>query len=158
MVKNEKLPKNFLINFAFNIDKYGRTESQAINSASDYINYYSREQLKEFINNKIDEYFNLTTSAKILNKIVLNNYFFDSKETTSSYISSKSIKVFIQYIYSFEKYCFHSNKTVEEACYLAYNLYTRTKLNSYSQNDFSIKISTFNRKLNLDKNWTILFF
>ena len=52
LVKNEKLPKNFLINFAFNIDKYGRTESQAINSASDYINYYSREQLKEFINNK----------------------------------------------------------------------------------------------------------
>ena len=152
LVKNEKLPKNFLINIAFNIDKYDRTERQAINSASDYINYYTREQLKEFINNKIDEYFNLTTSAIILNKIVLNNYFFDSKETTSSYISSKSIKEYIQYIYGFEKYCFHSNKTVEEACYLAYNLYTHTKLNSYSQNDFSIKISTFNRKLNLDKN------
>ena len=153
LINNENLPTNFLINFAFNIDKYDRTKKQAINSASDYINYYSREQLKEFINNKINEHFNIKTNIKTIYKIVLNDYFLDSKDTTTaSYISSKSKEEYIQYIYGFEKYCFHSNNVIEESCYLAYNLYTHTKLDTYSLSDLSIKISTFNRKLNLDKN------
>lgn len=152
LINNKDLPKNFLINFAFNIDKYDRTKRQAVNSASDYLNYYTREQLIEFINKKINEYFNIKTNIEIIEKIVLNKNILNSKETTSSYIASKKREEYIQYIYGFEKYCFNSNKAIEEACYLAYNLYTHTKLDTYSLNDLSIKISTFNRKLNLDKN------
>ena len=54
LIDNENIPKNFLINFAFNIDKYSRTENQEINGAIDYINYLTRNNLKKFLFQKLN--------------------------------------------------------------------------------------------------------
>ena len=49
LLRNDNIPKNFLINFAFNLDKYFRTENQEINGMSDYLNYIQRRNLKQNI-------------------------------------------------------------------------------------------------------------
>ena len=150
LVKDKNIHKNYIINIAFNIDKYDRTKKQAINSVSDYINFYKREEIEEFINQKLDEYFNENTSKEDLEKIVLNNYKFDYTNI-NSYINKKTKEELIQLIYGYENYCFNSNdRIIEEDCKIAYSLYAHSKLDTYSLNDFGIKISTFNKKLNLE--------
>ena len=152
LIQNEKLEKNFLINFAFNIDKYDRTKRKFINSVSDYINFYKTEEIQEFIINKLDEYFNNFTPKEELEKIVLNNYVFDYSDTTK-YIEGKSKNELIQLIYGLEKYCFSStDKVIEEGCLVPYNLYIHSKLDTYSENDLFIKIQTFNKRLQLEKD------
>ena len=152
LIENKSLPKNYLINFAFNIDKYDRTKRKAINSVSDYLNFYTIEQIKDFIYNKLNEYFDENSQKEDLEKIVLNNNKLEYKDT-KSYIASKEENDFIQFIYGYEKYCFNSNnKTIEDSCNIAYSLYTHSKLETYSKIDFNIKISAFNRKLNFENN------
>ena len=152
LIENKSLPKNYLINFAFNIDKYDRTKRKAINSVSDYLNFYTIEQIKDFIYNKLNEYFDENSQKEDLEKIILNNYKLEYNDT-KSYIASKEENDFIQFIYGYEKYCFNSNnKTIEDSCNIAYSLYTHSKLETYSKIDFNIKISAFNRKLNFENN------
>ena len=152
MVTDETLHKNYLINFAFNIDKYDRTQRRAINSVYNYLNFYTREQIIEFINQKIDEYSNKTQEEDLL-KIILNNNIDFNYKDTKSYTSSKTVKDYIQFIYGYENYCYNSgNKTIEDSCYGAYNLYTHSKLDSYSKDDFNLKLPVFHKKLNLDND------
>ena len=152
MVTDETLHKNYLINFAFNIDKYDRTQRRAINSVYNYLNFYTREQIIEFINQKIDEYSNKTQEEDLL-KIILNNNIDFNYKDTKSYTSSKTTKDYIQFIYGYENYCYNSdNKTIEDSCYGAYNLYTHSKLDSYSKDDFNLKLPVFHKKLNLDND------
>ena len=152
LVKDETLHKNYLINFAFNIDKYDRTQRRAINSVYNYLNFYTREQIIEFINQKIDEYSNKTQEEDLL-KIILNNNIDFNYKDTKSYTSSKTTKDYIQFIYGYENYCYNSdNKTIEDSCYGAYNLYTHSKLDSYSKDDFNLKLPVFHKKLNLDND------
>ena len=151
IIKNKDLPKNYIINIAFNIDKYDRTQKQAINGVSDYINYYKREEIEKFIENKLDEYFDENTSKEELSKIVLNNnYIFDYKDI-SSYINQKTKNELIQIIYGYENYCYNSkSEIIEEDCQVPYSLYEHNKLDTYSTKDLIIKIGTFNKKLNLN--------
>ena len=149
--KNETdLPINYLINFAFNIDKYDRTQKEEINSVSDYITYFTRDRIKKFIYEKLAIYTELN-DPKNFTKIVLNNILFNYKDT-KSYLARKSKKELIQLIYGFERYCFNSNKSIEEDCTLAYNLCSHENFESYSLNDLDIKLSTYYKRTNLDKD------
>ena len=153
LINKENLHKNYLINFGFNIDKYDRTQREAINSVYNYINFYTREQIIEFINQKVDEYFGNNTNIEDFKRIVLNNNIDFNFKDTKSYISKKETKDSLQYIYGYENYCYNSNSSsIEDNCYAAYNLYTHSKLNTYSKEDFNLKLSTFHKKLNLDNN------
>ena len=145
-----KLPINYLINFAFNIDKYDRTQKEEINSVSDYIKFFTRDRIKKFIYEKLNEYPELYDPQNFT-EIVLNNILFKYKDT-KSYIAGKSKKELIQFMYGFEKYCFNSNKSVEEDCTLAYNLYRHENFESYSINELDNKLSTYYKKTNLDND------
>ena len=152
LIQNKDIEKDYLINFAFNIDKYDRIKKKVINSASDYLNFYKTEEIKEFIINKLDFYFTDSSPKEELEKIVLNNYNFDYSDT-NKYIEDKSKDELIQLIYGYEKYCYNSNdKIIEESCIVPYNLYIHSKLEIYSENDLSIKLQTFNKRLNLEKD------
>lgn len=150
LIEKEDLDKNYLINFAFNIDKYDRTQKKEINSVSDYIICYTRDQLKKFIYDKLNIYRELYDPANFT-KIVLNNINFNYTNT-KDYVSGKTKEELIQYLYGFEKYCFNTDKSVEEDCFIAFNLYNHDNFKLYTEYDLNLKLSTYYKKTNLDKD------
>ena len=157
LINNENIPKLFLINFAFNIDKYSRTENQEINSAMDYINYLTRNNLKKFLLKKLKEFPNLK-SPDNFKKYILNDINFNFPDI-DSYIRTKSKKEMIQYIYGFEKYCFSTDNDHSSFCSLSYQMYNHDSLDSYTEEDLKMYIAQYRRKLDfnyLDKFISII--
>ena len=157
LINNENIPKLFLINFAFNIDKYSRTENQEINSAMDYINYLNRNNLKKFLFKKLKEFPNLN-SPDNFKKYILNDINFNFPDI-DSYIRTKSKKEMIQYIYGFEKYCFSTDNDHSSFCSLSYQMYNHDSLDSYTEEDLKMYIAQYRRKLDfnyLDKFISII--
>ena len=146
-IQKNDLPKNFLINFAFNIDKYDRTEREVINSESDFIKFYKREQLINLINNKLDEYkFNVSQIKEIVLNNIDNFYFNDIK----SYLSKKNKNELVQIIYGFEYFCYNTEISDKDGCYVAYHLYNHRNLEKYTRDDLNLYLSNYIKKLNIE--------
>ena len=154
-LKDKNLPKNFLINFAFNIDKYDRTERYAINSASDYLNYYQRNELINFINSKID-YYNFDIDN--ITKIVLNNIDNFAPTDVKNYYYSKNQKELVQIMYGFEYYCNNMKHNEQDGCQLSYQLYDHNLFPTRSSEDIHLYLSNYIKKINInieDVEWFI---
>jgi len=144
---DENLPKNFLINFAFNIDKYDRTERYAINSASDYLNYYQKNEIIDFINNKIDYYgFDIDN----ITKIVLNNIDNFAPTDVKNYYYSKNQKELVQIMYGFEHYCNNGKHNEQDGCQLSYQLYDHNLFPTRSSEDIHLYLSNYIKKININ--------
>ena len=148
LIKNEKIPKNFLINFAFNMDKYSRTEKQEINGALDYINYLTREELIKFLSSKLKEFPNLKSPDKFT-KYILNDIIFNFPDI-DAYLKTKSKNEIIQIIYGFEKYCFSNDNDHLSNCKIPYQMYNHDNIGSYLIDDLKIYIATYKRKLDMN--------
>ena len=147
LITNENIPKNFLINFALNIDKYSRTEKQEINSAIDYLNYLSSEEISDFILDKLEEFPELY-QIENFRKYILNDIVFNFADI-DGYLKNKSKKELIQIIYGFEKFCTLKEQEDNSNCQIAYQTYEHENLDSYSADDIGISISTYKRKLDI---------
>ena len=148
LIDNEKLPKKFLINFAFNIDKYSRTNKQEINSAFNYLNYLTRDDLILFIMYKLDEYPLLQSPDNFI-KYVLNDIDFKYNDI-DDYLKTKSQKELIQIIYGFEKYCFNYENNDNSNCKIAYMTYNHESLDSYQESELNSYITIYKRRLNIN--------
>ena len=148
LIDNENIPKNFLINFAFNIDKYSRTENQEINGAMDYINYLTRNDLKKFLFQKLNEFPHLK-SPDNFKKYILNDINFNFPDI-DAYCKSKSEKELIQFIYGFEKYCFSEDNSRSEYCSLPYRMYNHDSLDSYTKEDLRNLLLMYSKKVNIN--------
>ena len=148
LLRNDNIPKNFLINFAFNLDKYFRTENQEINGMSDYLNYIQRRNLKQnILIEKILQKKSLLEPDNF-KKYILNDINFDFCDI-DTYIKSKSKKELIQLIYSFERYCFSYDNEENSICQIPYKMYDRDNLDKYTENDLNSILTTYKRKLNI---------
>ena len=148
LLRSDNIPKNFLINFAFNLDKYLRTEKQEINGFSDYINYVQKRNLKTNI-----LVFNIMKNPTLLiienfKKYILNDIDFNFCDI-DKYIKSKTKKELIQLIYSFERYCFSNDNEENSICLIPYKMYDRDKLDTYNECDLNSILTTYKRKLNI---------
>ena len=65
------MPRNFLINFAVNIDKFERIKTHKIDGISDYINYLTTDRIIDYLKQKYSDY--KSEIAQNFNQIVLNN-------------------------------------------------------------------------------------
>ena len=99
----DEMPKNFVINFAINIDKYERTKERKIDGISDYINYMTKDKIIEYILNKIDQHNELKENFK---EIVLGDKILNFKDI-NKYYYNKTLEELIQIIYGFENYLFN---------------------------------------------------
>ena len=148
LIRDEKIPKNFIINFAFNLDKYLRTEKQEINGALDYINYLTRKELVNFLSSNLKEYPTLK-SPENFKKYILNDINFNFADI-DAYIKSKSKKEIIQLIYGFEKYCFSYDNNYISNCKIPFQMYNHDALDSYNIEDLKIYLSTYKRRLDIN--------
>ena len=148
LIRNEKIPKNFIINFAFNLDKYLRTEKQEINGALDYINYLTRKDLIKYLSTNLKEFPNLK-SPENFKKYILNDVNFNFADI-DAYIKSKSKNELIQLIYGFEKYCFSYDNNYISNCKIPFQMYNHDTLDFYNIEDLKIYISTYKRKLDIN--------
>mgnify|MGYP007101895186 CR=1 FL=1 len=147
LITNDKIPKNFLINFALNVDKYSRTEKQEINSALDYLNYLSTQEISDFIHDKLEEFPKLYQIDNF-RKYILNDIVFNFADI-DGYLKNKSKKELIQIIYGFEKFCTLKEQKDNTNCQIAYKTYDHENLDSYSADDIGISLSTYKRKLDI---------
>ena len=147
LITNDKIPKNFLINFALNVDKYSRTEKQEINSALDYLNYLSTQEISDFIHDKLEEFPELYQIDNF-RKYILNDIVFNFADI-DGYLKNKSKKELIQIIYGFEKFCTLKEQKDNTNCQIAYKTYDHENLDSYSADDIGISLSTYKRKLDI---------
>ena len=147
LIKNKPIPRKFLINFAFNMDKYIRTENQEINGVSDYINYFTKSNIQLYIFEKFLQYTELY-SPESFKKHILNDIDYNFCDI-DRYIKSKSKKELIQLIYSFERYCFSYDNEENSICQIPYKMYDHESLDSYTENDLNSILSTYKRKLNI---------
>ena len=148
LVRNDNIPKNFLINFAFNLDKYIRIENQQINGMSDYLNYISKRNLKTNI--LVDKIIKHKTLLKPENfrKYILNDIDFNFCDI-DQYLKSKSKQEMIQLIYNFERYCFSYDNEDNSICQIPYKMYDRDNLDKYNDCDLNSILTTYKRKLNI---------
>ena len=148
LVRNDNIPKNFLINFAFNLDKYIRIENQQINGMSDYLNYISKRNLKTII--LVDKIIKHKTLLKPENfrKYILNDIDFNFCDI-DQYLKSKSKQEMIQLIYNFERYCFSYDNEDNSICQIPYKMYDRDNLDKYNDCDLNSILTTYKRKLNI---------
>ena len=121
-----KMPRNFLINFAINIDKYERIKSQKIDGINDYINFYTNEKIVEYLNNKLIQY--KDEIEKNFDEIVLNNIklYFD---TVQEYYQNKTKDQLIDIVYGIENLYYNILKIENEGFYF------------YQRDDLIIKTS-----------------
>ena len=99
----DEMPKNFVINFAINIDKYERTKERKIDGISDYINYMTKDKIIEYILDKMEQYNELKENFK---EIVLGDKILNFKDINKHYYNKTSEEL-IQIIYGFENYLFN---------------------------------------------------
>lgn len=96
---SNQLPRNFLINFAINIDKYERIKSQKIDGINDYINFYTNDKIVEYLKNKLIEYKDVI--EKNFDEIVLNNIKLNFKNV-QEYYQNKTKDQLIDIVYGIE--------------------------------------------------------
>ena len=148
LVKNEKIPKNFLINFVINIDKYERSKIMTINGISDYINYYKRSEIVNYLNNTINQNISLQ-NPEFFTEIVLNNVEFNCNDGINVYISKKNKEDLIQLIYSSENYIFNYLNENSDTV-IAYNLYNHDDLENANKEDLILYLTTYNKKISIN--------
>ena len=148
LISNEEIPKQFLINFALNMDKYSRTENQEINGALDYLNYLTRNDIRDYLIDKFNEFPDLK-SPDNFKRYILNDINFNYGDI-DGYIKSKSKKELIQLIYGFEKTCFSVDDEDINSCTIPYQMYNHDILDSYNEDDLQIYCSAYKRKLDLN--------
>ena len=147
LIKNDNIPKKFLINFAFNMDKYSRTEKQEINGALNYINYLTRKELQNFLISQLKEH-QILNSPDNFRIYILNDIDFNFPDI-DAYIKNKSKKELIQLIYGFEKYCFSKGNEDNSNCQISYQMYHHDSLDTCSEDTLQIYLSVYKRKLDI---------
>ena len=141
------LPKNFLINFAINIDRYERTKKRIIDGISDYINYLSKEKILEYISKKLEEYNELKNN---FNEIIFNNRILGDDDCfkdnyrdankINNFLKNKSLEELIQYIYGYENYCFNYCINLPEEL-ISFKSYDHENIANKLEKDSDIVIS-----------------
>ena len=147
LIKNDNIPKKFLINFAFNMDKYSRTEKQEINGALNYINYLTRKELQNFLISQLKEH-QILNSPDNFRIYILNDIDFNYPDI-DAYIKNKSKKELIQLIYGFEKYCFSTRNEDNSNCQISYQMYLHDSLDTCGEDTLQIYLSVYKRKLDI---------
>ena len=136
-------PRNFLINFAINIDKYIRTKERKIDGITDYINYLTKEKIIEYIQEKMDEYSDL---KKYYSNIVLNNK--TLVKDVKIYINNTySTEELIQIIYGFENYLFNEENNSEISFY---KYYDHEELNTKDVDNLKKYVTMYNLEANIE--------
>ena len=137
-------PKNFLVNFAINIDKYERMKNRQIDGISDYINFYTKEQVLEYINRKLAQYEEIKKKFKIilLNDISLNY------NSILEYVQSKQKEELYQLIYGCENYIFNGINPTEV---YTYERYIHEDFYSKSDEDLAIIINFYQKEAGITK-------
>ena len=122
-----------------NIDKYERTKKKKIDGIIDYINYYPKEKILEYISNKLEEYSELKNNFNELifnNRIIEDN--FKNSSTLNTFLNNKTFEELIQYIYGFENYLF--NGDFDEVI-LSYKTYDHENFANKEENKDSVLLS-----------------
>ena len=101
---SNQIPRNFLINFAVNIDKFDRIKNNRIDGIYDYVNFLPNETIIEYLKNKSNEY--KEEFEKDFDKIVLNRININFK-TVEDYYQNKSREELINIIYGVENYVYN---------------------------------------------------
>jgi hypothetical protein len=136
--------KNFLANFAINIDKYERKIKRNIDGVNDYINYLTKEKIVEYLINKLNEYSELNYYVKF-KEIVLNNvdlYYEDIDE----YLKSLSKGDLIDIIYGYENYFFNILGYSEIT---EYNYYQHEDIKEKQEKELILFINSFNKEASI---------
>ena len=135
------MPKNFLVNFAINIDKYERKNNKNIDGVNDYINYLTKEKIVEYLNNKLNKYSELNYYVKF-KEIVLNNvdlYYEDIDE----YLKTLSKEDLIDIIYGYENYFFN---ILDYSEITEYNYYQHEDIEEKQEKELILFINSFNKE------------
>ena len=140
---SDKLPRNFLINFAINIDKYERIRTHKISGISDYINYLTNDRIIEYLKQKYSEYKNEIEAD--FDKIVLNNIDINYDNVVNYYKSKKNGEL-IHIILGIENYYFSELNKYKDSFYR----YEHENLINIPENDLYQLIALYNKELDLD--------
>ena len=135
------MPKNFLVNFAINIDKYERKQNKNIDGVNDYINYLTKGKIVEYLINKLNEYSELNYYVKF-KEIVLNNvdlYYEDIDE----YLKTLSKRDLIDIIYGYENYFFN---ILDYSEITEYNYYQHEDIEEKQEKELILFINSFNKE------------
>ena len=140
---SDKLPRNFLINFAINIDKYERIRTHKISGISDYINYLTNDRIIEYLKQKYSEYKNEIEAD--FDKIVLNNIDINYDNVVNYYKSKKNGEL-MHIILGIENYYFSELNKYKDTFYR----YEHENLINIPENDLYQLIALYNKELDLD--------
>lgn len=135
------MPKNFLANFAINIDKYERKQNRNIDGVNDYINYLTKEKLVEYLLKKLNEHSELNYYVKF-KEIVLNNvdlYYEDIDE----YLKTLSKDDLIDIIYGYENYFFN---ILDYSEITEYNYYQHEGIEENQEKELILFINSFTKE------------
>ena len=135
------MPKNFLVNFAINIDKYERKLNRNIDGVNDYINYLTKEKIVEYLINKLNEYTELNYYVKF-KEIVLNNvdlYY----EDIDAYLKTLSKGDLLYIIYGYENYFFN---ILDYSEITEYNYYQHEGLEEKQEKELILFINSYNKE------------
>ena len=140
---SEEMPRNFLINFAINIDKYERIKTQKIDGIIDYINYYTNDKIIEYLKNKYNEY--KDEIEKNFDEIVLNNIKLNFNNV-QEYYQSKTIEQLIDIVYGIENYYFNILGISNDAFYF----YQHEDLITKSNKEIHQIIALYNKEIDIN--------
>ena len=137
---SNQLPRNFLINFAINIDKFDRIKNNRIDGIYDYINFLTNETIIEYLKNKSIEY--KEDFEKNFDKIVLNRININFK-SAADYYKNKSREELINIIYGIENYVYNIlNKSDDD-----FNFYHHENLLNFDTKDLHQLIALYNKTM-----------
>ena len=140
---SNQMPRNFLINFAINIDKYERIKTHKINGISDYINYLTTDEIIDYLKKKYSDY--KIEIDKNFGKIVLNNISINY-ENVVNYYKDKTKDELIDIVHGIENYYFSELNKTNDAFYI----YEHENLMNVSNNDLYQLIALYNKEIDLD--------
>ena len=138
-----EMPRNFLINFAINIDKYERIKTQKLDGINDYINFYTNDKIVEYLKNKLIEYKDVI--EKNFDEIVLNNIKLNFKNV-QEYYQNKTKEQLIDIVYGIENFYYNVLNIENEAFYF----YQRDELIIKTSKEICQIIALYNKEISID--------
>ena len=137
------MPRNFLINFAVNIDKFERIKTHKIDGISDYINYLTTDRIIDYLKQKYSDY-----KSEIdynFDKIVLNNININY-ENVVNYYKDKTRDELIDIIHGIENYYFSELNKTNDAFYI----YNHEDLINIRNDDLYQLIALYNKEIDIN--------
>ena len=137
------MPRNFLINFAVNIDKFERIKTHKIDGISDYINYLTTDRIIDYLKQKYSDY-----KSEIdynFDKIVLNNININY-ENVVNYYKNKTRDELIDIVHGIENYYFSELNKTNDAFYI----YNHEDLINIRNDDLYQLIALYNKEIDIN--------